>query len=404
MKDLQSQIKEKASVYFEEIKSIREHLHANPELSFKEFTTSAFVIKQLEKLNIPYTSGLVKTGIVAEIRGEKKGEKVVALRADMDALPIEEKNEVPYKSTNPGVMHACGHDVHTASLIGAAKILNDLKAHFGGTIKLIFQPGEEVLPGGASLMLNERILDEPKVNSAFAQHVFPSMETGKVGFKSGMYMASTDELYLSVKGKGGHAAMPADYINPLLVASDIMLNLHKEFMEKKYTDQDGNEVPTVLAFGKIEGKGATNVIPEMVYIDGTFRTMNEKRREDAHQQMMNLVQEIAKKWRAEAEIKIVKGYPFLVNDPGVTEKARKAAEEYLGKENVEELPLRMTAEDFAYFSQVVPSCFYRLGTGNKSKGINSGVHTSTFDIDAQALKTGAGLLAWLAINELKENN
>lgn len=401
-KQLNDLIKAKAAEYFTETKKIREHLHAHPELSFSEYNTSAYICKQLDELNIPYTTGYVKTGIVALIKGKNPEKKVIALRADMDALPIHEKNEVPYKSVHEGVMHACGHDVHSACLLGAAKILNELKDEFEGTVKLIFQPGEEVLPGGASLMIKEKVLENPLVNAAFGQHVFPSMETGKVGFKSGMYMASTDELYVTITAKGGHAAMVNEYINPLLIASEIISTLHEQFMQQEYKDENGNVIPTVLAFGKIEGKGATNVIPDKVELQGTFRTMNEARRDKAHAQLQETVKVICEKWKASAEVKIVRGYPFLVNNETLTEKARTAAIDYLGKENVEELPMRMTAEDFAYFTQVVPSCFYRLGTGNKSKGITSGVHTATFDIDAKALEIGSGLMAWIAVKELGE--
>jgi amidohydrolase len=400
MTDLRELIQQKASAYFQDTKKIREHLHAHPELSFKEFNTSAYICSQLDELKIEYTKGYVGTGIVALIKGKNPGKKVIALRADMDALPILEKNNASYCSTNEGVMHACGHDVHSACLLGAARILNEIKNEFEGTVKLIFQPGEEVLPGGASLMIKEKVLENPTVNAAFGQHVFPSMETGKVGFKSGMYMASTDELYITVNGKGGHAAMVNEYVNPLLIASEIITALHEQFMRQEYKDDEGHVIPTVLAFGKIEGRGATNVIPDKVELQGTFRTMNEVRRDKAHAQLKETINTICAKWKVSAEINIVRGYPFLVNNEALTEKARAAALEYLGKENVEELPMRMTAEDFAYFTQVVPSCFYRLGTGNKSKGITSGVHTATFDIDPEALKIGAGLMAWLAVSEL----
>ncbi|MFL5753649.1 MAG: M20 family metallopeptidase [Bacteroidia bacterium] len=400
MSELKKLIQSKAAEYFSSTRSIREHLHAHPELSFQEYKTSEYICAKLDELKIDYKKGYVKTGIVALIKGKNPAKKVIALRADMDALPIEEKNTVAYKSKNEGVMHACGHDVHSACLLGAARILNELKDEFEGTVKLIFQPGEEVLPGGASLMIKEKVLEDPKVGSAFGQHVFPSMETGKVGFRSGMYMASTDELYITVNGKGGHAAMVNEYINPLLIASEIMTTLNEQFMKQGYKDASGNTIPTVLAFGKIEGKGATNVIPDKVELQGTFRTMNEERRDKAHAQLKETVNAICEKWKANAEVKILRGYPFLVNNEALTEKARTAAIEYLGKENVEELPMRMTAEDFAYFTQVVPSCFYRLGTGNKAKGITSGVHTATFDIDERALEIGSGLMAWIALSEL----
>ena len=392
---MKEKIKIAAKKYLSETIEIRRHLHAYPELSFEEYATSDYIASKLKQYNIPFSQGIVKTGIVALIEGNNPSKKVIAFRADMDALPITEINNVEYKSKNAGIMHACGHDVHSASLLGAAKILNELKNEFEGTIKLIFQPGEEKLPGGASLMIKENVLENPRPQSILAQHVFPSMEVGKVGFRNGMYMASTDEIYVTVIGKGGHAAMPNDYNNPLLIASKIILELHTIFMLQP------QKVPTVLAFGKIAGNGATNVIPNEVLLEGTFRTMNEIWRKEAHSKMQNIAESIALEMGGICEFKIVSGYPFLVNDETTTNNARAAAEDYLGKENVEELPMRMTAEDFSFYSQQIPSCFYRLGTGNKSKGIVSGVHTSTFDIDENALEIGAGLIAWLAINELK---
>jgi amidohydrolase len=401
---LKEKIKSLAHSILPETITIRRHLHANPELSFEEFNTSDYIASKLTEFNIPFKQGFVKTGIVALIEGKNPSKKIIALRGDMDALPILEKNTCEYKSKNEGVMHACGHDVHSASLLGVARILNELKSEFEGTVKFIFQPGEEKLPGGASLMIKEGVLENPKPDSIFAQHVFPSMETGKVGFRSGMYMASTDEIYVTVKGKGGHAAMPNDYNNPLLIASQILIDLNKAFMifPPSYSLLEGDNVrpPTVLAFGKIVGNGATNVIPDEVKLEGTFRTMDEKWRKEAHLKMKQIAEEVAQRMGGECDFVIEHGYPFLVNDIKVTNRAREAAENYLGKENVEELPLRMTAEDFSFFSQQVPSCFYRLGTGNISKGITSGVHTATFDIDEKALEIGVGLMAWLTLNEL----
>ena len=370
-----------------------------PELSFEEFKTSEFISSQLKKLKIPHQSGIVETGITALVEGRNPSSAIIALRADMDALPINESNNVPYKSKFPGIMHACGHDAHTASLIGAAKILSELKDDFEGTIKLIFQPGEEKLPGGASLMIKEGVLENPSPRSIFGQHVFPSMEAGKVGFRSGMYMASTDEIYITVNGKGGHAAMPHQYNNPIFIASSILLALQEIFMhpEKKQIP----DVPTVLAFGKFIANGATNVVPDYVKIEGTFRTMNEEWRIQAHDLMKTTAEKIAKEMGGTCEFNIIKGYPLLINDNALTKRAKSAAEDYLGKENVEELQLRMTGEDFAFYSQELPACFYRLGTDNKQKGITSGVHTATFDIDEKALETGMGLLAFLAIMELK---
>lgn len=394
-------IKQLAHQYFDEVISFRRHLHQHPELSFQEFKTSEYLCSVLDKYNIAYTKRIVKTGIVAIIEGKNPNKKTILLRADLDALPIEEQNNVEYKSQNVGVMHACGHDVHTASVLGTAIILNQLKNEFEGTVKIMFQPGEEVLPGGSSLMIKEGVLQNPKVDVAIAQHVFPSMEVGKVGFKEGMYMASTDELHITITGKGGHAAMAGDYQNPLVVAAHIITEIEKQF---PFTiDAEGvarnttNNIPTVIAFGKIEGKGATNVIPESVYLAGTFRTMDEVWRKEVKNKITEIIQEVSFKYNTKATINIVDGYPFLTNDVLTTQHCKQAAIEYLGKENVEDLPLRMTAEDFAYITQQVPSCFYRLGTGNKAKGITSGVHTSTFDIDEKALEISCGLMAWMVL-------
>lgn len=387
-----------------EVIAMRRHLHQHPELSFEEYTTSAFVCSVLDAHGIPYTKGMVKTGVVALIEGKNPNSKTVLLRADLDALPIEEKNDVDYKSQNPGVMHACGHDVHTASVLGTAVILHRLKDHVEGTVKIMFQPGEEVLPGGSSLMIKEGILEKPAVDVAIAQHVFPSMETGKVGFRPGMYMASTDELHITITGKGGHAAMAGEYNNPLLVAALIITEIEKQFPFE--IDAEGvarntdNQIPTVVVFGKIEGKGATNVIPESVYMAGTLRTMDEPWRARVKERIREIINGVCEAYKASAEINIIDGYPFLVNDEALTKRCRESAIGYLGADKVEELPLRMTAEDFAYISQQVPSCFYRLGTGNKAKGITAGVHTATFDIDEKALEISTGLMAWMAINSL----
>lgn len=397
-------IKHIAKEISSEIISIRRYIHQHPELSFEEYNTSAFICSILDKYQIPYTTGYVKTGIVALIKGNNPDKKTLLLRADIDALPIEEKNDVSYKSQNIGVMHACGHDVHTASVLGSAIILNQLKDHFEGTVKIMFQPGEEVLPGGASLMINEGVLMNPTVDVAIAQHVFPSMEVGKVGFRSGMYMASTDELHITINGKGGHAAMAGENNNPLVIAATIIKEIEQEF--PFFIDNEGvarnssNNIPTVIAFGKIEGKGATNVIPDSVYLAGTFRTMDETWRSAVKEKIKDIITNTCNKYKTTADVNIIDGYPFLVNDHNLTETCKLAAIDYLGKNNVEDLPLRMTAEDFAYVSQKVPSCFFRLGTGNKQKGITAGVHTAKFDIDEASLEISSGLMAWLTINQL----
>lgn len=393
--ELRQSIQAMASGLQEKLSSLRRHLHQHPELSFEEHQTSAFIQEQLRAAGIPFKTGYVGTGIVALIEGRNPSARCILLRADMDALPIEEKNEVPYRSQNKGVMHACGHDVHSTVVMGTAMILNQLKAEFEGSVKIMFQPGEEVLPGGASLMIKEKVLQDPKVNKALALHVFPEMEAGEVGFREGKYMASTDELYVRIIGKGGHAAMPERYTNPLIAASAFLLEVNKH-----YAQAMKHEIPAVVAFGKIEGRGATNVIPDTVDIAGTLRTLDEGRRAAIKAELRELLETTCKAYSCEFEWRVEHGYPCLINDPAFTARCSKAAKAFLGAAKVHELPLRMTAEDFAYISQEVPSCFFRLGTGNSVKGIRSGVHTATFDIDESALQTGAGLLAWLAIQEL----
>ena len=390
-------IQEKAAAYFPEVQAIRHHIHAHPELSFKETETARYLSTQLIKHRIEHQSGISDTGIVALIEGKNPNKKCVLLRGDMDALPIPEKNDVPYRSVHEGIMHACGHDVHSTCVLGAAIILQELRDQFEGTVKIMFQPGEELLPGGASLMIAAGVLENPKVDVALALHVYNELEAGQVGFKSGMYMASTDEIYIDIIGKGGHAAMPASYNSPLLVAAEVLLAL-----EQAFPNEVKAQIPTVLAFGRMIADGATNVIPEKVSIAGTFRTMDEKWRAEAHKKIKTIAGQVASGRKAQAEVKIVNGYPFLVNNEALTLSAKKIAAEYLGEEKVFDLDLRMTAEDFAFISQKVPACFFRLGTGNKEKGISSGVHTATFNIDEKAIETGASLLAGMAIALLQE--
>jgi len=390
---LKEKIKSLAREYHSDIVDIRNHIHANPELSFQEFETSSFIKRELDRLGIEYEDGFVKTGIVATIAGRDPGAKTIAMRADIDALPILEENDVPYKSTNDGVMHACGHDVHSSIALGMARVLKEVKEEFTGTLKLIFQPGEEKLPGGAALMIEEGVLDKVGASAIFGIHVMPTIDVGKVGFRSGIYMASADEIYLTIKGKGGHAALPALNVDPLPIAAEILVELYK-------IKAPADDIPMVLAFGKISGNGATNVIPSEVAIEGTFRTMNEEWRMELHELVTKTAQDIAARHGAECEVLIKKGYPCLVNDEAMTASARAAAEDFLGKDKVGELELRMTADDFATFSQVMPGCYFRLGIRNVEAGIDSGVHTPTFNIDEGALETGVGLMSWLVIEEL----
>jgi len=379
---------------FEQVVGYRQHLHSNPELSFKEFETSAFIKKHLTDWGIPF-SDMANTGVVGIIKGDLPSDNIVALRADMDALPILEANEKPYASKNTGVMHACGHDVHSSSLLGSAYILNSLKAEFGGTIKLIFQPAEEVLPGGASIMIKEGVLENPKPQSIVGQHVMPLIDTGKVGFRSGIYMASTDELYVTVHGKGGHGAQPHQNIDPVLITSHIIIALQQ--IVSRNADP---RLPSVLSFGKVQANGATNIIPNEVKIEGTFRTLNEEWRKEAKRLMKKMAEGIAESMGGSCDFRIMDGYPYLINEEKLTANARAFAEDYLGKENVIDLDIWMAAEDFAYYSQVTDACFYRLGTGNKEKGTTYSVHTPNFDIDEDALKTSTGLMAYIALKQL----
>ncbi len=396
MANLKNTIQQLAKEFFTETVETRRHLHQFPELSFQEYETSAFVKQRLEELGIPYQA-MADTGVVAIVRGDLISDKVIALRADMDALPITEVEGRSYGSKKAGVMHACGHDAHTASLLGVAKILQSVRASFGGTVKLIFQPGEERLPGGASLMINEGVLENPKPSAVIGQHVMPMIEAGKVGFRSGKYMASTDELYMTIRGKGGHGAQPHQNIDPIAITAQIISALQQ--IVSRVADP---RIPTVLSWGKIIGNGATNIIPDEVYLEGTFRTFDENWRAEAHAKIIKIAVSIAESMGATCAIEIRKGYPVLVNDPVLTARSREHAVSYLGEENVLDLDLWTAAEDFAYYSQIADACFYRLGTGNKEKEIQSAVHTPTFDIDEQALELSIGLMAYMAIRELGE--
>ncbi len=395
---LVEQVKQLAQKNSSKVLAIRQHIHQNPELSFEEYNTQKYVLKQLADIGITDVTKLANTGVVALIKGKNSTQKTIALRADLDALPIIEQNDVPYKSINTGVMHACGHDVHTSCLLGAAYILNELKNEFEGTIKLVFQPGEEKLPGGASIMIKEGVLQNPQVNSMIGQHVMPLLPAGTVGFRSGLYMASTDEIYVTVTGKGGHGAMPHFNIDPVLISAHIIIAL-----QQLVSRMANPAIPCVLSFGKVIANGATNVIPNEVKMEGTFRTMDENWRKEAHAKMKKLAEGIAESMGGTCDFDIHKGYPFLQNNPTVTEQAKQAAIQYLGNDKVVDLDIWMAAEDFAFYSQQVPATFYRLGVRNEAKNITSSVHTPTFNIDEDALEVGAGLMAWLAINELKNN-
>ena len=392
VKDL---IKSLAADYKASIIAHRRHLHAHPELSFQEFETASYVERELRDIGITDIETKADTGLVALIQGKNPDKKIIALRGDMDALPIHEQNEVPYKSTKEGIMHACGHDVHTSSLLGTARVLFNLREHFEGTVKLIFQPGEELIPGGASLMIKDGALQNPTPAGIIGQHVMPLIPVGQVGFRKGMYMASADELYITVKGKGGHGAIPESLVDPVLIASHLIVALQQVISRNA-----SPKIPSVLSFGRVEALGATNIIPNEVKIQGTFRTLDEAWRAKAHEHMTTIAKGLVEGMGGTVDFEVRKGYPFLKNAEALTSRAEQAAIEYLGQENVLPLDIWMAAEDFSYYTQEIDGCFYRLGTRNEAKGVTSGVHTPTFDIDEDALEIGAGLMAWIAVSEL----
>jgi len=386
---LQDSIKSLAKKYAEEFIAVRHHLHAHPELSYQEFETSKYIQKKLESFGLSY-SVMAETGVIAMIKGKNASKKVIALRADMDALPIKEENKVNYKSKNEGVMHACGHDVHSSVLLGAAKILNELKSQWEGTIKLIFQPGEERNPGGASILIKEGVLENPKPDAIFGLHVHPQLETGYFSFREGKVMASADELYITIKGPGGHAAAPHLTVDTILVASQLVVSLQQIISRNKSPFN-----PSVLSICSFQGGHTTNVIPSEVKLMGTFRAMDEEWRKKAHELIRKQCTELAESLGASIDVHIDIGYPSVYNNEKLNEKARSLAAAYSGINQIQTTELRMGAEDFGYYSQVIPGCFFRLGVGNVKKGITSGVHTPTFNIDEAAIELGMGMMAWL---------
>jgi amidohydrolase len=389
-------IREKAEKYFPEIQAIRHHIHANPELSFLEVQTSDFISEKLTGWGISHTRGIAGTGIVALIEGKNPHTRCIALRADMDALPIQEANETEYRSQNSGIMHACGHDVHSSCLLGAARILHELRDEWEGSIKLIFQPGEEQHPGGASLMIQEGVLENPRPQAIFALHVYPHLPSGTVGFRPGQYMASADEIYITIKGKGGHAALPHQTVDPIAIAALLITGLQQVVSRKS-----NPLIPSVLTFGKIQGGFATNVIPDEVVLLGTFRTMDEKWRAEAHKWIHDFTQQTCAAYGATADIDMPPGYPSLFNDPALTAKAIDWAKEYVGAEQVRQLDMRMAGEDFSFYTHDIPGCFFRIGTSLNNEQFTAPVHNAHFDIDENALKTGVGMMAWCAVNALK---
>lgn len=382
-------IQKLAEKYHQQVVELRRVFHQNPELSFQEKETAKIIEEQLSNLGITCKTGIANNGIIADILGKKVVGKMIALRADIDALPILEKNTFYFKSVNDKVMHACGHDAHTACLIGTARILNELKDEWNGHVRLIFQPAEEKLPGGALQMLNEGIFEDKNPDYVIAQHVDPTIESGKMGIKSGVYMASTDEIYVTLTGKGGHAAMPDKISDTVLAASQIIVSL-----QQVVSRNIPPEIPAVLSFGRLIADGATNVIPDEVKIEGTFRTFNENQRANAHKRIMDIIEKTAEIYKTDCEVNIVKGYPFLVNNQALAEDIRNNMIDYAGINHVEDLDIRMTSEDFSYFSQKYPAVLYRLGTENANNGTNFPLHSDHFNIDEDAMKTGVGFMVY----------
>jgi hippurate hydrolase len=386
---MHSTIKALAKKYAPEFIEVRHHLHAHPELSYQEFETSKYVQQRLAALDIPFEVKAT-TGVVGLIKGKNPESRIIALRADMDALPIKEENDIPYKSKNEGVMHACGHDVHTTCLLGAAKILKELSYEWEGTVKLVFQPGEEKNPGGASLMIKDGVLENPKPQAILALHVNTILEVGQLSFRGGKVMASADELYFTIKGKGGHAASPQLIVDPILISSHLIVAL------QQLISRNNNPFnPSVLSITSFNGGNTTNVIPNEVKLMGTFRAMDETWRFKAHELMRKLTHDLVQSMGGEADLHIDVGYPCVMNNERLTAQAMSLAETFMGAENVSETELRMGAEDFGYYAQEIPACFFRLGTMNKSKGITAGVHTPVFNIDESAIEIGMGIMAWM---------
>ncbi|MCF3111887.1 M20 family metallopeptidase [Niabella sp. CC-SYL272] len=393
--ELKQKVKAAAAALKEEVTGYRRHLHQHPELSFKEFRTSAFIKEALDEMGITWEP-IAGTGVLAVIKGGGTSDKVIALRADIDALPITEANAVDYRSVNEGVMHACGHDAHTASLLGVARILESMKADFSGTVKLIFQPGEEVLPGGAKQVIKDGGLTDPQVDVVLGQHVMPAIPAGKIGLRTGLFMASMDEIKIEVYGKGGHGAEPHKGVDPVMITCSLL-----QALQQVVSRNAPPLMPTVLSFGKLKADGAINIIPDMVLIEGTFRTLDESWREQAHRRIKELAHTLVTGMGGRCEIEIRKGYPHLKNDEGLGAQMRAFFEEYAGREQLLHQDIWMASEDFAYYSQELPSFFYLLGVGNEAREIRSALHTPTFNIDEDALELGMGLMAYTALRWLQ---
>ncbi len=388
--DLRSRIKELTEKAFPAIVSIRHSIHQHPELAYNEYNTSALIAAKLSSLGIPFTQGHAGTGILAVIAGSGKTGKTVLIRADMDALQVIEKTGLHFQSVNYGIMHACGHDMHTACVLGAAEVISQLNDKFAGKILLLFQPAEEKIPGGAKLIIDEGVFSKNPPDYVLALHVDPELKTGTAGFKAGPYMASVDDIFIRIKGHGGHAALPHMVTDTITAACEIVLQLKKNIIHPHQ--------PSVFAIGRIDAHGSTNIIPDEVTLSGTFRALDETWRYDAHRLIATIAQNAGKPYNVTVETEIQTGYPFLKNDPELTEHSIHLSGQYCGVENIFKINCQMTAEDFAYFSHLFPSLMFRLGITPDLTNQPFPLHSSHFTADDNAIKTGAGLLAFLAIN------
>lgn len=386
-----------ASEIKDEVIALRRHFHKYPELAYNEFETSAFIKDWLRRNNIEFRDGLAGTGIIGTIGGKKGRGKIIAVRAEMDALPVRERAVTEFSSVNDGKMHACGHDAHMAMLMGVALLLKKHIHEFEGTILLVFQPGEEKNPGGARLMIESGAFENPSPDIFIAQHVLPELETGKVGYKPGRYMASCDEIYLTVEGKGGHAALPALTTDQVFIASSLVVRLKNAMAER----QSARKIPTVLGIGKIIGDGATNVIPEKVEIAGTFRTFDERWRAEALDLIRLVADVTAREFGVKIHVNISEGYPVLMNDEKLTRRAIELSSELLGSNKIETYDIRMSSDDFSFYSAVAPSLYYRVGIKPEGAEMKK-LHTPDFDIDEKGLETGVANMAWLLFNMLKD--
>lgn len=401
---MNQRVKEELDALRPQLVAWRRHLHRHPELSFQEHATAAYVAALLKTEGLEVRENVAKlhadapgTGVIAIVRGEAEpSNRCIALRADTDALPIQEVGKSDYCSTNPGVMHACGHDAHTSMVLAAGIALHRARTAWSGNVMLVFQPGEEKEPGGASLLIKEGALARPAPSAIIGQHVTPELPAGKLGFRGGPFMAAADELYLTVKGKGGHAAARDRLVDPILIAAALLPKLYEAARAAAPSGE-----PMVLSFGKVIANGATNIVPETLTIDGTLRTFNEDLRNHLHALLPRISREVAQAMGGDVEFRVVKGSPVVKNDPELTARLRAVAVELVGVDNVVDMDIRMGAEDFAYYTHVMPGCFFRLGTGDPAKdGTQSGLHTAAFDIDEQAMVTGAAMMAWGALSEL----